>query len=292
MLLLFSGPKSRPDRLAAYLARRGCVVEEWDLLNHNRKQDLTDDTIWAWIEDRLSRGVYDVAFASPPCRTHSTSRRIRPGPPVVRTREYPLRIPRAKAKEYGLTDGDFLELRVDNLLASRTAEACRLQHATGGAVGVEQPAKRDLEHVCMFEREDFAALRKHLAVLSTAFDQCMYDGGSQKTTELLSHGMDFSDMVAKCNHPLDWHWVRPAVVQPEWVRATHPPRAGYKTEDGKWATAPSAQYPAKLNEALAKRIAAAAWRIFNFLAKSGQPPPAKKLVVPEATPDDAVPLLE
>ena len=291
-MLLCSGPGDRLDRLAAFLRKLGCVVDEFDTINDTRAQDLTDDSVWGPIEDRLRAGVYAAVFAMPPCKTYCTARRIRPGPPVLRTTQFPFGIPRSKAREYGLSPEHFQEIQTDNLLAARAAEACRLQHDTGGAVGVEQPAKRDADHPVMFERDDFAALLAHAPFRTVDLDQCMYGGDAQKPTTLLYYGIDLAPLKARCNHPPDWHWVKPASGSGKWVRAPHPPLAGCKTEDGKWATAPKAQYPVDLNRDLARRIGDAAWRVFNFRAKHGAPAPAKKLVVPKATLPATTPTLE
>ena len=281
-MLLFSGPEDRPDRLAAFLRGYGCVVDEYDNLNDSRAQDLTDDTVWGPIEERLQRGMYAAVFASPPCKTYSTARRIRPGPPVLRTTQYPLGIPRNKAKEFGLSDEHFVEIQTDNLLAARAAEACRLQHDTGGAVGVEQPAKMDEDHATMFERDDFAALRRHCSFEMVEVDQCMYGAETRKPTTLLCYGINFQPVAASCNHPVDWQWYKPVVGKGKWIRASHPPIAGCKADDGRWATAPKAQYPTEFNKELAKHISDAAWRVFEFRAEHGAPVSAEKLVVPPA----------
>ena len=290
-MLLFSGPASRSDRLASFLTDYGCAVTEYDWINDKRAQDLADDSVWMPIEEDLRAGFYDAAFGSPPCRTHCPARRLRPGPPILRTPEHPLGIPRAKAREFNLTESDLEDIKLDNLLASRTAEMCRLQQSTGGAAGVEQPSKMGPEHVTMYERDDFVALRKHSTFISNETDQCMFGGESQKPTEFLSFGMDLSRLERKCDHEPTWHWVKPVQGKAKWVLAPHPPKAGHKTPTGEWATAPLAQYPADLNKELAKRISEAAWRIFRFRSKKGPPPPAEKLVVPEMA-ADGTPVLE
>ena len=122
---MFSGPQDRPDRLAAFLGDYNCIVDEYDTLIDKRAHDLTDDTIWGPIEERLRKGVYAAVFASPPCKTFCTARRIRPGPPVLRTVQHPLGIPRNKAKVFDLFEEHFVELQVGNLLAARTGTGRR-----------------------------------------------------------------------------------------------------------------------------------------------------------------------
>ena len=61
--MLFSGPRSRPDRLARFLIDRGCVVDEVDWVNDKRREDLCDDSVWAPIEEDLRTGHYEAAQA-------------------------------------------------------------------------------------------------------------------------------------------------------------------------------------------------------------------------------------
>ena len=84
-----------------------------------------------------------------------------------------------------------------------------MQYDTGGAVGVEQPAKRDSEHPVMYERDDFAALLKHCPFKAVDVDQCMFGGEAQKPMTLIFYGMDLEPMAAACNHPVEWHWFKP-----------------------------------------------------------------------------------
>ena len=257
---MFSGSNKREDRLAAFLEQHGCAVEEVDIINDPIKQDLANDAVWLPFLARIKAGEFEAIFASPPCRTHSTARRIRPGPPVLRSPEHVLGFPRKMALQRGITEADLEELRLDNLLASRTVEALFAQYTARGAGGVEQPAKLDEQHAVMYDREDFEALFE-TGFKATALDQCRYGAATAKPTDLRASWIDFSELACKCNHDKDWHWWG-KVGGGKWIHTAHPYTAGCKDPNGKdWATKQQSAYPRALNEALAKAISKAAWTI-------------------------------
>ena len=136
----------------------------------------------------------------------------------------------------------------------------------------------------MLDRDDFVALQQHSGFMQHHTDQCMYGGESQKLTTLFAFGIDFIPTETRCDHPPEWHWITTASGESKWVLSAHPPIAGCKAADGEWATKAAEQYPTAFNKELAKRISAAAWRIFKARQKKGPPAPAAKLSVPTATP--------
>ena len=256
-LLLFSGPASRKDRLANFLRRRGWVVDEVDVLNTDlNDQDLLDDTIWLRVRRNLERGVYSFVFSAPPCRTFSAVRRLPGGPPPVRDPANILGFPKSRGYELGISDQQFEQLRGDNLLAQRTAEASELAVSAGGGFGVEQPAEGSHElDVSMFDLPCFKALVENLGkrgieVKRVEFDQCRFGGRTTKPTWVLYVGAAFDQLHRRCNHPRRWR----RGVRGRWVRASHPIRVG-KAADGGFATASLAAYPRGLNFQLARHIA-------------------------------------
>ena len=141
VLHLFSGPSPRADGLAHYLqaCKPSIHTVEVDIINgHLEDQDLVDDAVWTRIKQRLVSGDFSFVFAGPPCRTFSDARLSRPGPPALRSQEFLYGFPKSQAKKHGLLPKHFEQIRTDNLLAERTAEACAIMHHAGHGYAVEQ----------------------------------------------------------------------------------------------------------------------------------------------------------
>ena len=248
VLHLFSGPADRRDGLAAYLKAVGISCVEADIVNvHLNDQDILDDSVWARILGDIKAGKYDFVFAGPPCRTFSEARNERPGPPVLRNQEFPYGFPKSQARSE-LLPSHYEQIRADNLLAERTAEACAAMHDLGRPYGVEQPAPFN-GAVTMFQFKSFEALLARGAEV-VHFDQCMHGAPTKKPTTILYAFCDFSSVVAFCNHP--------SVLQTDKhgneYYAPHPSYVGKKNSDGSYATGALAAYPAKLNCRLATVI--------------------------------------
>ena len=215
--------------------------------------DVADDAVWSRLRAKLQAGRYTFLFAGPPCRTFSLARLVRPGPPPLRDRAHPYGFPRAQARDRGLRPADFEKIRMDNLLAIRTAEACAILHDLGYGYAVEQPApwgRRASQAASMFDLQPFADLRGRGARV-VVFDQCAYGAQTRKPTQLLYHGADFQQLEARCRHPV----VRQQLASGKEVWAAHPPCVGVAPGTGQFATAALAAYPKKLNEDLANIIA-------------------------------------
>jgi hypothetical protein len=160
---MFSGPSPRKDGLAAYLVAAGIGATDMDLVNgHLQDQDIADDSVWERTRQRLRQGEFDFVFAGPPCRTFSEARAQRPGPPVLRSPEHPYGYPKSQAWQRGLHAHHFEQIRVDNLLAERTAEACTIMLDSGGGFAVEHPRpwRQGTSSVTMFDFESFNMLVK------------------------------------------------------------------------------------------------------------------------------------
>ena len=231
-------------------------MDEVDILNADLEDlDLLDDTIWLRYKRKLEQGVYDFALSAPPCRTFSAVRRLPGGPPPVRDPANIIGFPKSRGKELGISDQQFEQLRGDNLLALRTAEACDLVFTSGGGFGVEQPAEGSHElDVSMFDLPCFkdmvAKLEEHGSKIERVhFDQCMFGGSTTKPTWVLFVGAAFAKLRRCCNHPRRWR----RGARGRWTRASHPIKVG-RSADGGFATAPLAAYPRGLNFQLAKLI--------------------------------------
>lgn len=248
VLHLFSGPSGRRDGLAAYLKAIGIDTVECDIINkHLSNQDILDDAIWGRIRDDLVDGVYDFVFAGPPCRTFSESRSAGPGPPVLRDQQYPYGFPKSQHRP-GLLPQHYVQIREDNLLAERTAEACAIMQRAGRPFAVEQPTPFK-GAVTMFQFESFEDLVRNGASF-VYFDQCMHGAPTKKPTTVLAGNCDCSSLEAKCNHP----YVTQTNEDGSTYQAPHPSYVGKRRPDGTYCTSDLAAYPKQLNCALATVI--------------------------------------
>jgi hypothetical protein len=241
VLHLFSGPGGRSDGIAAYLRAVGVEVTDCDIVNIDTEdQDIADDAVWGRIKDRLQSGVFDFVFAGPPCRSFSASRNFGPGPPVLRDADHPYGFPKSSMLGRGLMPHHFEQIRLDNLLAERSAEACDIMDSLGNGFGVEQPIPWR-GAVSMFQFECFLNLVGKGAKV-VEFDQCMFGALTRKPTQILYGNSDFSFLEARCNHDgvEQWDEHGRAYVAP------HPSLVGKKGKDGAYLTSNLAAYPRKL----------------------------------------------
>ena len=234
-LHLFSGPAEREDGIAAFLGAVGIDMDCIDIVNKDSADmDISDDAVWNRLRARIITGYYRFLFAGPPCRTFSLARLVRPGPPPLRDRQHPYGFPKSQAKDRGITPGDLEKLRLDNLLAVRTGEACNIMVDLGLGFVVEQPAlwgHRSKDAATMFDLDPFVVLKKRGAKIMV-LDQCMYGAETTKPTQLLYFNGRLDRLATTCNHPtVLWR-------QPEgrdyW--APHRHCVGTKTATGHYAT--------------------------------------------------------
>ena len=198
-------------------------------------QNMFCDSTWQRICDDIRNGVYSFLFASPPCRTFSEARHEQPGPPVLLDHEYPYGYPKSQGKSRGLQRSDFDKVREDNLLADRTAQACKLIAEAQGGYAVEQPHPWK-GGVCMFDMLAFQGLVE-AGARTVLFDQCMFGQVSTKPTVLLCCGGELQRLACRCDH-----------------EGGHPSLVGRRDKSGEYLTKQFAAYPGRLNEAIVEII--------------------------------------
>ena len=255
VLHLFAGPADRRDGVAANIRNGGGTCEDVDTVNtYLPDMDIADDSIWARYKARLRDGEFDVVAAGPPCGSFSPVRRIRPGPPVLRSKEFLYGFPKSQARERQLGPDDFETIRMGNLLAERTAEACAIQMDGARAFVVEQPKpQHDVAH--MYDFHSFQRLIQRGARWVDV-DQCQFGAETTKPTRLLAAGVDlgiFESQEIKCSHPKKWV----CDFQGRWIWAAHPPLCGKRAGTSDWATDAAKEYPSLLCRWLAALCATA-----------------------------------
>ena len=252
VLLLFSGPKRRPDGLAAFLNQLGysCELVDNDPVDGGgAREDLLDDSVYETLLERVKNGEFLAIIAAPPCSTFSISRFIKPkggkeGPAPLRTRSEISGI--AHLTEHGQrVVGDA------NTLVRRT---CALL-AAGAVVGtqflVENPSDRgDPRETDIYLHEDHGplwlmpamlALERVTSARRVTFPMCAFQSPWQKFTTLL-HSPGFEPWIApleslRCHHK------------------RHESMAGGELDDNGWNSARAAAYPANFNYYLARSVA-------------------------------------
>jgi hypothetical protein len=207
--------------------------------------DIADDTLWESTRRDMLAGVYGFVLSSFPCKSSAVSRHRSgrlPGPRPLRSLD--------KIWGFsGLHGADKELVRIGNLLASRSGEACRIISSIGGGFAVEQPrAWEGLPSLLLLPPilalDDLGATDVH-------FDQCPFGSKSAKPTTIKFKGGSFGTLASHvCDHPVvTWS------TDGQSYSAAHPRLAGTKDKHGKFATEDAQFYPDKLNFALGKCIA-------------------------------------
>ena len=196
VLLLFSGPKARPDGLAAHLNRLGFTSTMVDSApgDGGEEDDLLKDSVYDGLLRRVQAGEFCAILAAPPCSTFSVSRFFTAagshngGPPPVRDRKH----------VRGLTDvspSHRRELNEANSLVSRTASLLLAGWGVGTQFIIENPADRgdraitrnfmNERHAPLWHMPDLKPLTVASGARLTTFPQCAFGSPYQKQTSLL-----------------------------------------------------------------------------------------------------------
>ena len=256
VLLLFSGPYSRPDGIAAFLQRLGLdvdLVDSCPSTGGGARDDILKGDVYADLLRKAQRGTYVAVFAAPPCSTFSISRFVPSpdssdgGPPPVRYR--------SKGQVMGRLDcpaAHRRELDSANELVRRMCAVLRAAFDSGSEIAIENPSDRGdpsrselfahHEHAPLWLMPDVINLSRHAMCRSVHFPQCAFGAPYQKwTTFLYSPGFSpgFDDLGSlRCTH----------------TDREHAARAGGRKLDGAWISKAAAAYPPDLNHAIAHAI--------------------------------------
>ena len=253
VLVIFSGPQSRPDGLSVFLARAGleCVMFDNDPASGgDARQDLLNDSVYKALLARVQSGEFLAIIAAPPCSTFSIARFFKPrdgnrGAPVLRTRAHILGIP-------GLDSSKDVEVRSANTLLFRTVALLAAGYAVGTQYILENPADRgvpadrdlfiDERHGPIWRVPEVIGLKRATSASTCTFPMCAFGSPWQKFTTLL-HSAGFDS------------WLAPLAG----IRCPHhrhdAPAGGEVDANGVWVSREAAAYPANLNLYLARAIA-------------------------------------
>ena len=252
VLVIFSGPQSRPDGLAVFLARAGleCVMFDNDPVSGGgARQDLLNDSVFKALLARIQSGEFLAIVAAPPCSTFSIARFFKPrdgnrGAPVLRTRAHILGVP-------GLDASKAAEVKNANSLLFRTVALLAAGHAVGTQFILENPADRgvpadrdlfiDESHGPIWRVPEVLGLKRATSASVCTFPMCAFGSPWQKFTTLM-HSAGFDS------------WLTPLAG----IRCPHhkhdAPAGGEVDSNGVWVSREAAAYPANLNLYLARAI--------------------------------------
>ena len=251
VLLLFSGPKRRPDGLAAFLLRLGydaVLVDNDPVLGGGAREDILHDRVYQSLMARVRAGEFLAIIAAPPCGTFSISRFVTPkggkvGPKPVRSRKHIRQLPGLDAK------GEQAASQA-NEIVRRTAALLIAGHLVGTSFMVENPADRgdasqsDIflheEHGPLWHMPEMIAIKRLASCNLVTFPMCSFGSPWQKFTSLM-----FSAGFDAWLHPL-------GALRCHHHR--HASMAGGEYDEGEWNSAQTAAYPPEFNYYLARCV--------------------------------------
>ena len=252
VLLLFSGPKRRPDGLAAFLNQLGYTCELVDndpVSGGGAREDILDDEFYHRLLERAKAGEFLAIIAAPPCSTFSISRFIKPkggnvGAQPVRTRTNIQGLD-------NLSEHGRRQLLDANLIVQRTCAILLAGHIAGSQFVCENPSDRgDPIESDIFLHEDHGPLWMMPAMLAmervtdsqrVTFPMCAFQSPWQKFTTLM-YTPGFEAWLGplsslRCHHH------------------RHASMAGGEFDGEEWNSAKAAAYPANFNYYLARSVA-------------------------------------
>ena len=260
-LNLFCGPYARADGLSQRLRDFGWSsvysVDNDPDTSGGWKHDLFNDEFFTKLLGLATRGAFDAIMIAFPCSTFSAARFFPtdpPGPPPVRTKDYP----------DGLPDGQIDpkhkgELERTDVLWDRAAQivVAARNSSKKTTIILENPEDKSIkgtlayskdtkDHGSLWATTGFKNLKLSIPDSATcSFAYCRFGSDYQKytrlwyTVEACSVLDQLSTPLYQCNH------------------SKHPKMAGGRLADGSWASSRAAAYPPQLNVRLAMALTAA-----------------------------------
>lgn len=257
ILLLFSGHTDHASSLTAQLRKLGAHVTPIDVEIGGHDHDLTRPSVQQRLLRRIEAGEFHAVFASPPCKSFSTSF----GGTTLRSSTEPAGrhpVP-AEWKDY---------LARHNSLADFTAEALRTAHQQQIPCAVEHPADRSdpdtpafwkgVDHGSAWRLPSWQSSFSQPECRKFIIAQCAFGADVQKYTTIATLGK----MSAAMDNLLD-------EICPHG-RTRHKSVAHGRDEAGRSRSAPTATYPHHLAAALALGISAAS--IAATIRSAADPP--------------------
>eukprot|EP00435_Cladocopium_sp_Y103_P069710 s303_g33.t2 len=223
-------------------------MDERDLLI-SEGHDLSDETVWQELAEKIASGYYDVILMSPPCSTWSRALWAnRHGPNPVRSRDFPYGFPWlvGAAKEKAEL-GTVLVMRcIEVLKIAPPRTTCMWEHPEDlGRARNGTPAS-------VWQLAELRQAAKSRQMHTVAIHQCAYGADYPKPTRLLSDANGLLQ-VGFPGWPMlnkELYYLGPL---PRSCGHNHDPLIG-TNDSGQFKTAPTAAYPPRMNEMIATLV--------------------------------------
>ena len=227
---------------------------ELDILR-DKTHDLSQEDAWTRIFSLVQKPK-TIFVTTPPCHTFSRARHRKPGPPPLRSKDWPKGFPWLSEKHYQ-------EVEASNYFILQSVQASYLAHSVGNPYLWEHPedlgkAADGLSPATIWQWPEILDLLLATEAQSFAFYQCRFHASYPKPTRILTtlphflaHKQAYSGLPsftqagayagplpAQCSHG-----------------GNHEPLIGKDPSTGAWRTAPAASYPPAMCEWLAEAIA-------------------------------------
>ena len=218
----------------------------------DESRDLLQEQLWEDIRQLIQEA--DALFMAPPCNTFSRARNHYVdggGPRPIRMQDYPYGFP-------WLSHSDRQVAEAANVLVLRSFELAKLAIMHGVKFALEHPEQlglvKGLVPGSIWDFEEFHEILETSSSTTFAFHQCQFQATSSKTTRILQCGVQWSDAVVHDGLPqldADGRYLGPL---PRACGHVRPPLLGKDEQSGKWKSAASAAYNARMCSWLASAL--------------------------------------
>ena len=231
----------------------GITIHEFDILR-GPEHDLSLPDAWDNLATLVVR-PNTVFISSPPCATFSRSRHRKPGPPPLRTAEFPRGFPWLKDKFY-------LQVQNANFLVDNTLRLAAAAAQVGNAFFIEHPedlgvAEDGTRPSSIWQWPEMLELIACQNSLSFAVFQCEYGADTSRPTRFVTNLSSFQKH-APPYAKLPWFSPEGRYRGPLPRHCPHPGAHGWligkDATTRAWRTSPSAAYPGKLCLFLAQHV--------------------------------------
>ena len=183
MVYAFAGP-TRYCNIAHYLKlfMPGIRLVELDILR-DETHDLTREGVWTRLF-ALVQKPKTIFVTTPPCHTFSRARHRKPGPPPLRSVDWPKGFP-------WLSEKHFQEVESFNYFSAQSVQASYLGHSVGNPYLWEHPedlgkAADDLIPATIWQWTEILDLLLAAGAQCFAFYQCQFEAPYPKPTRVLT----------------------------------------------------------------------------------------------------------
>ena len=223
----------------------GIRLIEIDILR-DEAHDLTREEVLTRIFSLVQK-PRTIFVTTPPCHTFSRARRRRPGPPPLRSVDWPKGFPWLSEKHYQ-------DVESSNYFILQSVQASYLAHSVGNPYLWEHPedlgkAADDVVPATTWQWAEILDLLLATEAQCFAFYECQFEAPYPKPTRILTTLPFFKRNKPPCTG------VPSFSKTGSYLGPKHEPLIGKDQSTSNWKTAPAASYPPAMCKWLAEAIA-------------------------------------